>query len=379
MLLLTLKTFSLTGGIEKVSKILTKVLNDNNLGDKVESNRSFKMLSLCDKTSDLDLRYCAAENFLGFESNKLRFTIMAFREALTCETIILSHINLLIIAVLIKQFSPKKRIILIAHGIEVWRDLSKWKTNFLRKQVEIWAVSNFTAKALIENHHIDKKSIVVLNNCLDPFFKLPTTFEKPTYLLKRHLLEKQQPVLLTVSRLSSDELYKGYDLIIESLKNILPTFPDLKYVLAGKCDVKEKKRILTLIKKNELQEQVLLLDFISDDELADYFLLADLFIMPSKKEGFGIVFIEAAACGCTVMAGNQDGSTDALLNGDLGILINPADLSEMEASILKFLKNKKKEANAKMIQDKCIDHFSYTIYKNNVLELLSKKHASLHL
>lgn len=376
MLLLTLKTFSLTGGIEKVSKILTKLLNDNALNKKVQKQRPFKMFSLCDKTSDLDLRYCTAENFLGFGSNKLRFTIMALREALKCETIILSHINLLIIAVFIKKISPNKRIILIAHGIEVWRDLSKWKTVFLRKHVKIWAVSSFTAKTLTEKHHINSKSITVLNNCLDPYFELPSAFEKPNYLLERHQIEKQQPILLTISRLSSNELYKGYDSIIASLKNILPSFPDLKYVLAGKCDLKEKKRILELIKKDGLEAQVLLLDFISDDELTDYFRLGDLFIMPSKKEGFGIVFIEAAACGCSVMAGNQDGSTDALLNGDLGMLINPDDLAEMEAAILKFLNNQNRALNAKMIQDKCINHFSYTIYKNKVLELLAKKQIS---
>ena len=61
------------------------------------------------------------------------------------------------------------------------------------------------------------------------------------------------------------------------------------------------------------------------EELPDYFRTADVFVMPSVKEGFGIVFLEAAACGLPVIGGNRDGSVDALADGVIGTLVDPED------------------------------------------------------
>ena len=56
--------------------------------------------------------------------------------------------------------------------------------------------------------------------------------------------------------------------------------------------------------------------------------------MPSKGEGFGIVFLEALACGKPVIAGNQDGSVDAVLNGKVGVLVDPYKLKELEQALI---------------------------------------------
>lgn len=367
MILITLKIFSLTGGIEKVSRSLSKALMDLQKTPEVEK---LKVISLCDKTVHANELYCDKQNFKGFNGNKILFGLTAPILALKSNIIILSHINLLVIAAIVKLLAPKKRVILLAHGIEVWRDLSGWKKNFIRRNVEVWAVSNHTAGILTDKHKISSKNIIVLNNCLDPFFDIPENFKKPEYLLKRHGLSTKQPVLLTISRLSSFELYKGYDLVIENIKSLLEDFPDLMYIIAGKADVKEKSRLWELIKNEALQEHVLMLDFISDKELTDYFLLADTFIMPSKKEGFGLVFIEAAACGCNVIAGNQDGSRDALLNGEIGLLINPDDKAAIRNAIRQTLNSGNKEDLRRSKQNKCLNHFSFNIYRDRVEQIL---------
>ncbi|UKT64405.1 glycosyltransferase family 4 protein [Pedobacter mucosus] len=370
MLLLTLNTFGITGGIEKVSRILAKAIHDQPPKSK-NLNQKLDVMSLCDSSSDVDLRYCRKKDFKGFSGNKLLFGIMATIHSFKKNTIILSHVNLLLIALIIRLVSPNKRIILLAHGIEVWRDLNRWKIAFLKKNVEIWAVSNFTAEVLNNKHKISKDQIVVLNNCLDPFFNLPAEFIKPNYLLERHQILNGQNIILTISRLSSFESYKGYDYVISALRGLLKTYPNLLYLLAGKSDNVEKARIEKLIKAEHLENHVVLLDFIPDHELTDYFLLADAFIMPSKKEGFGLVFIEAAACGCSIIGGNIDGSSDALLNGELGKLINPENVQEIESSLLTSLAEDKDPLRAKIIQSKCLDHFGYEAYKHKISTLLS--------
>jgi phosphatidylinositol alpha-1,6-mannosyltransferase len=371
VLLLTLHTFSLTGGIEKVSKILAKVLHDG-IKTKQLNIENVKVLSLCDFYKDLDSRYCEPENFKGYGYNKSKFSLMAILNGLNSDIIILSHINLLTIAYFVKLFKKKTRIIMLAHGIEVWRNISPWKRYFFNKHIETWAVSEFTSNVLQEKHHIEKSKIKVLNNCLDPYLEVPATFKKPDYLMDRYGLKENQPVLMTISRLSSSELYKGYDLVIAAMPKLLEKYPNLVYVLGGKADEGEKTRLTKLIATNNLQQHIRMANYIADKELIHHFLLADVFVMPSKKEGFGIVFIEAAACGCPVIAGNQDGSTDALLNGQLGILINPESTGELITAIDKVITQSKSEELSVALQQQCLSHFSYERYKQKVVGLLQR-------
>ena len=64
--------------------------------------------------------------------------------------------------------------------------------------------------------------------------------------------------------------------------------------------------------------------------------------MPSKGEGFGIVFLEALSCGKPVLAGNKDGSVDALLNGKLGTLVDPDDPAEIAEALIRILSRRAK-------------------------------------
>ena len=59
--------------------------------------------------------------------------------------------------------------------------------------------------------------------------------------------------------------------------------------------------------------------------------------MPSRNEGFGIVFLEALACGRIVLAGNRDGSVDAVLDGELGVLVDPDDTKGIATSLIALL------------------------------------------
>ncbi|SFG93013.1 glycosyltransferase family 4 protein [Pedobacter insulae] len=361
VLFLTLHTFSLTGGIEKVCRCVAKALSD------ILTGTDFSLLSLHDKNADLDTRYLSTANFEGFSSSKVSFGISSLLKGIRSKQVILSHINLLLFAMLIKFFSPQTKIILFAHGIEVWRPLSSWKKKFLHHHVEIWAVSSYTASKLVEMHQLEPSKIKVLNNGLDPLFELPHLFEKPLSLLKRYNINENQPTLFTLTRLSSQETYKGYDRVIMAIPNLLKKFPTLHYFLAGKADKAERKRVEDLIEQLNLKANVTLIGFVKDEELLDHYQLGDIFIMPSTMEGFGIVFIEAAACGAQIIGGNKDGSVDALLNGKMGTLIDPSNSDEMTVAIENNLINKKEP---RLIQDLCIENFSYAKYVDQVKKLI---------
>lgn len=361
VLFLTLHTFSLTGGIEKVSKTFAKTLDDLKKNEQI---RSYRVLSMYDDQPDLE--YIPQNHFKGYKRKRFAFGLAAIQQGLKADILILSHVHLLLFAKIIRQLKPSIRIIIFAHGIEIWNILSDWKKKLLNK-IEIWAVSQYTAAQIIKQHAINQSRIKVLNNSLDPFFKPNGILKKPDLLLEKYGLKANQRILLTICRLSSAEQYKGYDVVISCLKQVIKTYPDLVYLLVGKADETELARINNLIASFDLQQHVILTDFVPEYELALHYQLANAFIMPSKAEGFGLVFIEAAAHGCTVIAGNVDGSSDALLNGSLGILVDPNSGSEIEKAILTALQTGKQEA----VQKKCLANFGYGAYKNKVTALIN--------
>ena len=104
----------------------------------------------------------------------------------------------------------------------------------------------------------------------------------------------------------------------------------------GKGD--DRERVEALSSVVGVRGLVTLAGFVSDHELADHYRLADVFAMPSTGEGFGIVFLEAMGCGTPVVAGNRDGSVDALGNGALGCLVNPNDIEAIAEGITRVLK-----------------------------------------
>lgn len=326
-----LTAFSQTGGIEKFNRCLIKVLNT--LPGKAKASVHHHILY--DKAPDT--RYCPADVFSGYRGSKIAFLVRGFIQAVRSTFIITGHLNLAILAVAVKKFFPAKKVVLILHGIEVMEPVTGLKKKALQCCDEIWVVSHFTQRNVVQIQGIPPGKIKVLFNTIDPYFVLPPQFEKSGYLQSRYGLGKQDPVLFTLTRLNAAEGYKGYDKVIAALPEVLKVFPSVKYIIAGKGDAGEIEKVKQLIDRYSLQGHVLLTGFIPDTEVTDHYLLADLFVMPSKKEGFGIVFIEALACGLPVVAGNQDGSVDALLNGRLGTLVDPDDVKAIAAAILRVL------------------------------------------
>jgi phosphatidylinositol alpha-1,6-mannosyltransferase len=361
-LFLTLETFSQTGGIQKVCRALARAMEE--LPD------TLTMYSLCDADSDLMDKYVSKDHFKGFRGRKLLFFFWAIAAGIKHKTTVLAHINLLPVACVLKFCFPSRRIVMLAHGIEVWRALTKHQRRFLNKHAEIWAVSEFTRKQLIRVNDIDPEKIIVLPNCLDPFFSVPTIRVKPASLVSRYHITVGQPILMTLCRLSAFEQKKGYDLVINCIPLLLKQQPTLKYMIVGPYDDFEKQRLDQLVYKLNLGKHVFIVGFVPEDELIEHFLLADVFIMPSQKEGFGLVLLEAAACGCKVIAGNRDGSGDALLGGKLGCLVDPESSDQILEALQAALRDTP-IGDSSEIQRLALSSFGFSVYKNNVRTLLT--------
>lgn len=367
MLFLSLTTFSKTGGIERFNKCFLKALNDMDENGLTESFAS----SAYD--NDADVKYFPQKKYRGFNANKSMFVAKSILAARRYDIIFLGHINMSVIGVMIKKLFPAKKVILITHGIDVWRPLGGMKKTILQKANYIFSVSNFTKSKLIELHDVQEGRVVVFPNTIDPFFAIPGTVAGIDSLDGRYGLGKTDFVIYTLTRLSSTELFKGYDKVIEALGQLRKERSDFRYVIAGKYDEKEKQRIDALITQHQLNGKVILAGYIDEKELIDHYMMADLYVMPSKKEGFGIVFIEALVCGLPVVAGNADGSVDALLNGELGTLVNPDSTTEIKNAIVQHIENKSRTSEQERlnIRQKTLDNFSFEKYTHRLEEFIA--------
>lgn len=334
-------------------------------------NKQFSLWSLYDRDIDLIPQYLPAANFRGFNRNLFKFITNCIQLGKQCDVIILSHINLAIVGVAIKLLYPACKVVLIAHGVEVWRPLTLLKRALLKYCDRIICVSNFTRLEVIRRHNTLPEKCIVIHNVVDPFMKLPVAFNKPDYLINRYGLSQNDNIVFTLTRLASSEQYKGYDQVLQAITLLKPSVQNLKYLLSGQYDKQEEQRIRGLINQYNLQEHVILTGFVKDEEITDHFLLADVFTLPSKKEGFGIVFIEALACGLPVICGNVDGSMDAIRQGELGTAINPDVVADLAAAMLSIITNKPNHSQKMLLQKECLRYFNednYMVALENVIK-----------
>lgn len=245
--------------------------------------------------------------------------------------IITGHVNFSPLCLAAKQLFGTEYAVIV-HGIDVWGLKSRLKMAAVRNADAIISVSRYTADRVRNDIGGLKGSVIVIPNVVDT--ERFTVRERSGNLVARHNLEGKN-IILTVARLSAEEGYKGYDKVIEALPAILKKIPNAHYLIVG--DGSDKERIVSLIRTTHVEGHVTLAGRISDELLPDYYNLAHVFAMPSRGEGFGIVFIESAACGVPVVAGNRDGSVDAVLNSELGLLVDPDSTNEIAFAIASIL------------------------------------------
>jgi phosphatidylinositol alpha-1,6-mannosyltransferase len=350
ILFITLDTFAHFGGIEKFNKNFLRALQQVSAGNRFAAT-SYSLLD-----GDADPDWFPPENYKGFNGYKISFLIRCFLKLASTDILILGHINLSPIAFAFKKIFPERRLILIAHGYEAWGKQKRFKKKCLETADQIWAVSTFTARQLASANAVSEDKIRIFPNTIGAGFNFPSDFRKPMELFPKYKIDASKKIILTITRLNSKESYKGYDTIIRLMPSLLKNIPGAVYIIGGKYDDEEYERLNKILREKGLGSNVILAGFIPEEDLLKYYLLADVFVLPSRKEGFGIVLIEAAACGLKVIAGNEDGSVDALANGTLGDLVSPTDeeailKNMLHALLAPPLTDEEKRNNQEMVKD----------------------------
>jgi phosphatidylinositol alpha-1,6-mannosyltransferase len=269
-------------------------------------------------------------------SRKLAFACQLIWLAVTRRPslIICTHPNYAPVALLAKRMLGV-RYVVVGHGIDIHQGLSALRTHALRNADAVWAVSRWTCeRALKLGVALDRTRI--LSNTVDS--QRFNVGAPDAGLRARHAIASGTRVLLTVARLDPAERYKGYDAVLRALPALQDSVGPILYLIVGTGG--DRARAERMAHDLDVSESVRFCGFVEDAQLPEYYLLADAFVMPSRGEGFGIVFLEAMACGTPVLGGNCDGSVDALADGALGVLVDPGDDTAVAAGIQQLLEGR---------------------------------------
>jgi phosphatidylinositol alpha-1,6-mannosyltransferase len=146
--------------------------------------------------------------------------------------------------------------------------------------------------------------------------------------------------LLTLARL--DER-KGQDMMIRAIPKILEAVPDLAYLVVGEGIMME--RLWKLVSELRLESTVLFTGGVSDDDVLEYYRTCDVYAMPNRTtvtgdtEGFGLVFLEAGACGKAVIGGKAGGVPDAIRDGETGFLVDGTSVDAIAGACIKLFED----------------------------------------
>lgn len=282
--------------------------------------------------------------------------------------LLLSHVHFAPLAMLLGRLLDIPYVV-TAHGVEIHDQLAWYRRRALCAATAVWAVSEHTASRLV-GLGVQRSRISVIGNTVD--VERFTLGEKSVDLLDRYGIHPQEKVLMTVSRLDARQRYKGYDAVLDVLPEVGKSVVGVRYLLVGQGA--DLPRIKARIEQEQLADQVILTGYVDDRELCDHYRLADVFVMPSVGEGFGIVYLEAMACGIPVLAGNIDGSVAALDGGRLGRLIDPFDRQALCRALVDMLDGQGPSLwySKDLLRAECIKLFGSGAHEERVRQALER-------
>jgi phosphatidyl-myo-inositol dimannoside synthase len=243
------------------------------------------------------------------------------------DVVFCGHLYMAPLAWLIARLKGAK-LVLQMHGIEVWPHPSHLQRAAVEGADLVLCVSRHTRACVVGWAAIAPERVVVVPNTVGGGFTPGDGRE-----LRAALGIETKCVLLTVGRMDSRDRYKGHDRVIAAIPDLVRRGHDVIYLIIGEGD--DRARLGELARETAVADRVRFLGAVGAQWLAEAYRMADLFLMPSTGEGFGIAFLEAMASGTPALGLAVGGTPDALADGELGTVV--AEEDDLPAAIARLL------------------------------------------
>lgn len=300
-------------------------------------------------------QYKAHRTKLGFVGSSFNLALKTRPDIVFC-----GHLFMSPLAMLVAKLSGAKLIIQL-HGIEIWSPPSPLQRRALEAADLILCVSRDTRARVMGYAKLSPDKVRVQPNTVSPEF----TPGDRKIARSQFGWTEDQFVLLSVGRLASTERYKGQDKVIEALPHLRRIHNNVHYAISGEGD--DRPRLEALAKAHGVAELVTFMGHVPRSYLCNLYRGADLFVLPSSGEGFGIVFLEAMACGTPALGLAIGGARDALVDGALGAA--PTD-NTLTAALVDAVQHPRVGGIA--LAKKVDEHFGREQFAQNAIRLFAK-------
>jgi len=227
--------------------------------------------------------------------------------------------------------------------------------------------SKFSKKEIIEKYKVKSEKIHIVYPGIEKKFKpLPRKSE----LIKKYKLKKRK-VLLFLGRL---EPRKNIAFILQFIRRI--NDPNLKLLICGKGSLYQD--LINKAEKLKVKDKVIFTGFIPEEEKVDYYNLADIFLFPSKKEGFGFSVVEAAACGVPSVVSEVSSLKEIVINGKTGYLAKLNDVDDWKQKIKRLLRDESLRKKMGQSARKFSQNFSWQKSAKKQIEIYNQSLTISH-
>lgn len=354
------------GGVQRASRHVAAV------AAKFASDRgmSARFLSLNDPQGLHTVRVGSLEfSASGYAGSKIQFALAALRVAGRKPALVIAlHPHLAPIVWAMRARGRKFRSIVFTHGVEVWQPLGWPRGAALRRADLVIGPSADTVQRLISEQHLLPGKVQRLPWGLDPEFEARVAAAAP--LSTPPGFPRTGRVILTVGRWDSAERYKGADTLIAAMPRVLKAAPDTSLVLVGDGD--DRPRLEHLARNLGVSERAHFLYRLTPEQLFACYANCGVFALPSRGEGFGLVFLEAMACAKPVIGGAHGGIPDIVEDGVTGLLVPHGDAERLAEALESLFNNPSRawEMGAHG-RDRLAKTFSFAQFQSHLTEILT--------
>jgi phosphatidylinositol alpha-1,6-mannosyltransferase len=336
------------GGIAAASRLMWQVVRDR-WGDRC---RLVTLMANPGGTAALRASQTARVRF-GLELASAQ----AFGQA---SAVLYSHVSL----AKVQNWIPaafRRPYAVFLHGIEIWRSLSPGERKALQ-----------AASLLIANSSYTVRRVKHVHPWIGPIAECPLALPDSAVLAEDRdpARPRERPAtVIIVARMSAEERYKGHDQVLEAWPAVRAQVGTARLIVVGDGD--DVPRLKAKASSLALGDSVVFAGFVSDRELAELYRQSAVFAMPSREEGFGLVYLEAMANGLPCIGSVHDAAGGVIVDGLTGYLIDQADVAGLADRLVRLLSNDALRAEmGAQGQRRVEEQFTYGRFRDRLLSLL---------